>query len=265
MPVRSPHRKGFTLIELMTAVAIIAVLAALAVTLMVYGVGRARMNNASFELAAMMAAAQMSAPNRGVPNYLILYQRPGGPLRVALIDRPDSPALSAADWGNLDLSHLAGLETNPADSTTLTYQRNTDAGVPESVQPVLLDQLELAVSSGVDSGGISFLDLDSNRIERPLPRPFNTIPLESSGTAADLDQATPDLLAGCSFCVSANGVAYGVLRFNTNSTVEILTGPSRAGGSIAFMPSTQSERGFAYKLLVISAPSGIVHTYSEDF
>ncbi len=54
---------------------------------------------------------------------------------------------------------------------------------------------------------------------------------------------------------------YGVLRFNTDGTMEMMTGGAESGGVIAFMPNTSEERGFEPKLLTISAPAGAVHTF----
>ncbi|MBN1205965.1 MAG: prepilin-type N-terminal cleavage/methylation domain-containing protein, partial [Myxococcaceae bacterium] len=53
LPIRPRLRRGFTLIEVMTAVVILIILATLAVTFMVYGVGKARVNNAVFDVAAL--------------------------------------------------------------------------------------------------------------------------------------------------------------------------------------------------------------------
>ncbi len=259
LPARSRLYRGVTLIELMTAVAIIAVLASLAVTLMVYGTGRARMNNTIFDLSALISAAQLSALNRGTPHYVIIYRDPDGEIQAVTMERPDAPPL--VDWNNLDLAHVAGIQEGPWRSPSLVYQRIGAGGVVQDVDPLELDRLKLGMGSGPDSGGISFLDLDSNRINRPLQRPFNTIPLTSTFNPADVNQPTTNLLAGCSFCVAANGVPYGVIRFNTNGTVEMMTGASATGGSIAFMPNTPDERNISHKLLIISAPAGVVHTF----
>lgn len=266
MPARSRLRKGFTLIELMTAVAIIAVLASLAVTVMVYGTGKARMNNTVFDLSALLNTAQLSAMSRGAAHYVILYRDPQGQIQAVLMERPDAPP--AIDWNNLDLAHVPGTPGNPLsgqegpfNSPSLFYEREDAGGVVQLVPPLELDRLKLAMASGPDSGGVAFLDLDSNRINKPLPAPFNTIPMTTLASPANPDLPTTDLLAGCSFCIEATGVPYGVVRFNTDGTVEMMTGGAETGGVIAFMPNTQEERGFIPKLLTISAPAGAVHTF----
>jgi prepilin-type N-terminal cleavage/methylation domain-containing protein len=267
LPARSRLRKGFTLIELMTAVAIIAVLASLAVTVMVYGTGKARMNNTVFDLAALLNTAQLSAMSRGSTHYVILYRDPSGQIQAVLMERPDAPP--DIDWNNLDLSHVPGTPGNPLsgqegpyNSPSLFFQREDAVGVMQMVPPLELDRLKMAMASGPDSGGVAFLDLDSSRVDKPLPAPFNTIPMTTLATPTNPDLPTTDLLAGCSFCVEAAGVPYGAIRFNSDGTVEIATGdPNAGGGVIAFMPNTTDEQGFQPKLLTISAPAGAVHTF----
>jgi type II secretory pathway pseudopilin PulG len=251
----------------MTAVAIIAVLASLAVTVMVYGTGRARTNNAVFDIAAMLSTAQLSAMSRGTPHYVIIYRDPSGQIQSVLMERPDAPP--AVDWDNLDLAHVPGTPGNPLsgqegpfNSPSLFFEREDAAGVVQMVPALELDRLKMAMASGPDSGGIAFLDLDSTRINRPLPAPFNTIPLTTPlALPANPDLPTTDLLAGCSFCVESAGVPYGVIRFNTDGTVEMMTGDAESGGVIALMPNTTEETGVEPKLLTISAPAGAVHTF----
>jgi type II secretory pathway pseudopilin PulG len=249
----------------MTVVAIVAVLATLAVTLMVYGTGRARMNNTVFDMAAMMSTAQLSAMSRGSPHYVIIYRDPQGQIQSVLLERPDAPP--QIDWTALDLSHVPGDpgvpntgQEGPWNSPSLRFQTQDAAGVPVVLPPVELDRLKMAMASGPDTGGIAFLDLDSDRIRRPLPAPFNTIDLNTLAAAPDLNLPTTNLLAGCSFCVESAGVPYGAIRFNTDGTVDIMTGPNRTGGVIAFMPNTSEETGFQPKLLIISSPAGAIKT-----
>ena len=106
MPVRSRHRRGFTLIEVMTAVVILIILTALAVTYMVYGMGKARMNNAVFDATAMINAAQLRAISRGTPHYVFIHQtsrhrtHPRAPAGAGAPGRAARPA----NWNTLDLS-----------------------------------------------------------------------------------------------------------------------------------------------------------------
>lgn len=259
MLARIRHRRGFTLIELMTAVAIIAVLAALSVTAMSYGVGRARMNNAMFDVAAMISAGQLRAISSGVPNYVVIHQENNngvlGRIRISLLERPAEAQPPILNWNGLDL-------TNGPEGA-LQFQR-TQNGVFGLFPAPLRDQLVLGAGSGSDSGGISFVDLDASRIRRPLPAPFNTIPLSTPGfTPAEPNSPTPNLLGGCSFCVAGISRTYGIIRFNSDGTVEVVTGGpgSRAGGTIAFMANTSDEADFVPRLLTISSPAGAVRTF----
>jgi len=270
LPARSRLRRGFTLIELMTVVAIVAVLASLAVTVMVYGTGRARMNNTVFDLQALMATAQLSAVSRSATHYLIIYRDPNGQIQSVMMERPDGRPL-VNWWEDLDLSHVPGTPGDPTsgqegpwNSPDMFYERIDAGGVVQLVPATELDRLKMAMGSGPDSGGVSFLDLDSSRLPRPLPAPFNNIPVTTPGAtpAEGTELPTSDLLAGCSFCIeNSAGVPYGVLRFNPDGTVEIATGPVRSGGIIAFMPNTTEENRFQPKLLIISSPAGAMQTF----
>lgn len=245
-------RRGFTLVEWMAAMAIVAILAALSVTFMLYGGGRARVNNAVFDLAALCSAAQLRALGQGVPHYLVLHQDAQGRLRAALLERPDAqPALT---WSALDLTQ--------GPEVALAFERTRPDGTRETVNAPLRDVLTLGASTGPDSGGIAFLDLDSARLRRPLPAPFNTIALTTPAfTPAELEQPSRELLAGCSFCVEGVGLPYGVIRFNTNGTVELPTSAGGSGGALALMPNTLDETHFAPRLLSISAPAGAVRVF----
>jgi prepilin-type N-terminal cleavage/methylation domain-containing protein len=245
-------RRGFTLVEWMAAMAIIAILASLSVTLMIYGGGRARVNNTVFDLASLYSAAQLRALSRGVPHYIVLHQNSEGRTRAALLERPDAqPALA---WNALDMTQ--------GPEAALAFERTRPNGTVELFHATLRDSLTLGAGSGPDSGGIAFLDLDSARIQRPLPAPFNTLALTTPAfTPPNPDQPSSALLAGCSFCVEGTGQPYGVIRFNTNGTVEVKTGAVSSGATLAFIPNTLDETHFAPRLLSISAPAGAVRIF----
>lgn len=234
MLTRSRLHRGFTLLEVMAAVVILIILSALAATFMVYGMGRARMNNAVFDVAALINSAQLRAISRGTPHYIFIHQTADGRVRIHLLERPDAPRLSMAQWAALDLSQ----------------------GPAAAVNALSRDQLVLGSSTGPDSGGLAFLDLDSRRIGRPLPAPFRAIPVTTAVTPGDPDMPTPDLMAGCNFCINPSGEPYGVLRFNSDGTMEVLTGNAPSGAVIAFAPNTRNETGIVPKLLAVSAPAG---------
>jgi hypothetical protein len=234
----------------MTVVAIVAIMASLSYTVMVYGAGRARMNNTVFDVAAVVSTAQLRALSRGVPHYMLVFQDADGQVTVSVLERPDLGP--APIWDALDLT--AGPEA------ALAFERTLPNGTIEPVDALLRDRVTMGVGSGPDSGGIAFMDLDSPRIRRPLPAPFNTIPLASAFAPANLNLPSSELLAGCSFCI-AGARPYGVIRFNTNGTVQPMTGDAETGGTIAFMPNTTEESNFEPRLLTISAPAGAVRVF----
>jgi len=234
----------------MTVVVIVFVLAALAGLSGAYGLGRARMNNAVFDVAALSTSAQLRAISRGAPHYLFVRQTADGRLRVHLIERPDSPPLSPSQWASLDLTQGPG--------KALEFTRTLPDGTQVQSNALLRDQVVLGSSTGPDSGGLAFLDLDSQRIQRPLPAPFSAVALTTAATPTDVDRPTRDLMAGCNFCINPAGEPYGALRFNPDGTMEVVTGNARSGAVIAFAPNTRNEAEIAPKLLTVSTPAGAV-------
>ncbi|WP_224244694.1 pilus assembly FimT family protein [Hyalangium gracile] len=248
MPARSRLRRGFTLIEVMTAVVILIILAALAVTFMVYGMGKARMNNAVFDVTAMINSAQLRAISRGSPHYIFIHQTPDNRVRILLMERPDAPPV-IPNWNTLDLTQ--------EPDVVLAFTRILPDNSVETRNAPIHDQLVLGAGSGMDSGGLAFLDLDSTRITKPLPAPFSAIAMSTpTVTPSELNKPTQNLAAGCNFCVSPSGRPYGVLRFNADGTMQVMTGDAVSGAVIAFAPNTDDEKGFTPKLLSVSAPAG---------
>jgi prepilin-type N-terminal cleavage/methylation domain-containing protein len=248
---RSRVRRGFTLIEMMTAVAIVAILASLAVTYMMYGMGKARMNNAVFDATALISGAQLRAMSHGTDHFVFISQSASNRTRIQVLEMRDPPPLTPANWNTLDLS--AGPEA------ALTFTRTLPDGTLQTVKPSTRDELVLGVhdADGLSSGGLAFLDLDSTRIRKPLPAPFSAIAITTpSVTPSNVNQPTQNLMAGCNFCVNSSGFAYGVLHFNADGTMDVVTGNAESGAVIAFAPDTEDEKGFSPKLLTISHPAG---------
>ena len=232
------------MIEVLTVIAILGVLGAMASTAIYYGMGRARMSNTLFDISALMSVAQLRAISHGTPHYVIFHRNEQGRLRASLVERPTADDSDIA-WGSLDLSNGLG----PA----LAY---TEGGTIKDA--LERDFITLASGSGPDEGGISFLDPDAKNIE--LPAPFSAIEATTQTNASPIDEPTNELLAGCTFCILGGGSEYGVIRFNSDGTVTMRTGPEM-GGLLSFMSNTAEGKDVGYKLLVISAPAGVVRVF----
>ncbi|MDC0713059.1 prepilin-type N-terminal cleavage/methylation domain-containing protein [Stigmatella sp. ncwal1] len=258
MPVR-PRSRGFTMIEVLTVIAILGVMAALASTAIFYGMGRARVSNTLFDLSALMSVAQLRAISHGTPHYLVIYRLNQTRLRASLVER-QTPDDSDIDWGNLDLSDGLG--------AALAYnETDPDTGVVTLRNAIERDTITLASGSGPDEGGINFLDPDAEGVIRDLPAPFSAIkPTTPLFNPPALNEPTTELLAGCTFCINGNGADYGVIRFNADGTVTMRTGganPTREpGGVLSFMSNTAEGKDVGYKLLVISTPAGVTRVFS---
>lgn len=224
----SVSHRGFTLVEVMVAVAILGILAMLATTFMVYGTGRARLNNAAFEVTAMLSVAQIRATSTGVPHYAVFFQE-GPRAGVYLLERADNP-LAPVDWTTADLTNAL-----------------------EKVGGTVRDRILLATS---DTAAVDFAVLDSATLPiSALPEPFAAIPLTPGGSSTPLAKA-------CSFCVAGGvGGTRGVLRFNPDGTVRVMTAQAPGGGVIALTPNTEQQRNLHTRLVVISAPAGVFRVF----
>jgi prepilin-type N-terminal cleavage/methylation domain-containing protein len=262
LSIRSRLRRGFTLIEVMTATVIIIILMALAVGLL-SGAGKARMNNAVFDVASLISAAQMRAVSTGVPHYIFIHWPPArGPansyLRVHMLERPDEPGpggvvLTPAWWDSLNLvngpEEALGFQPNGAATPTDAFNRGT---------------VGLGVSTGPDQRDVAFLDLNSQRVSGLLRPPFTTITLDTAAEANPLDLPSADLMTGCNFCVNPGGdEPYGVLRFNADGTMQVMTNRdnARTGAAIAFAANTNDEQSVTPRLLIVAAPAGATIVY----
>ena len=247
----------------MTAAVILIILMALALGMLSFA-GRARMNNAVFDVASLISAAQMRAVSSGVPHYILIHRPPARDvsdsyLRIHILERPDEPgpggvAVDTAFWNGLNLAN------GPAQA--LAFQPD---GAPTATNAINRGTVGLAISTGPDRRDVSFLDLNSGRVRGLARPPFNNILLDTPVEASPLDLPSPDLLAGCNFCVNPSGTEpYGVMRFNADGTMQVMTGdpnPPRTGAAIAFAPNTADEQAVVPRLLVVSAPAGATVVY----
>ncbi|HLM46736.1 MAG TPA: prepilin-type N-terminal cleavage/methylation domain-containing protein [Myxococcaceae bacterium] len=140
---------GFTLIEVLVAVAILGVLVTLAGMAVFHGTARVRVSNAAFEVGALYTAAQLRATSMGVPHYVVFHDD-GTDFGAYLLERPD--ALGAYNWTAEDVLN------------------------PTQVGGTRHEQLRLSRESG-----LGFVNLARPGL-RPLPAPFASIPLTPSGT-----------------------------------------------------------------------------------
>jgi hypothetical protein len=151
------------------------------------------------------------------------------------------------NWDALNLTNgpeeALAFQPNGAATPTNAFNRGT---------------VGLGIGTGAERRDVAFLDLDSQRIRGLLRPPFNTISLTTTATAAPLDLPSGDLLTGCNFCVPGGGEAYGVLRFNADGTMQVMTNTAnaRTGAAIAFAPNTDDETAVTPRLLVVAAPAG---------
>lgn len=225
--------RGFTLIEMMVVVGIVGILAALAGTAFIYGTGRARVNNATYEAVAMMAAAQIRASSTGFPHYVMFFER-GQELGVQLVEREERRGLATPLW---DSSVDPLVETTMGNVRIVDRIRMSNAG--------MLSRGQTRFSAVADFGA-------------RLSPPYAAFALTPSGTT--------DLGRGCTFCQpGAGGSVYGVIRFMPNGTVSIVTGPNPGtpGGAVALSVNAEQETAQA-RLIAVSTPTGAVRVIRDQ-
>ena len=147
---------GFTLVELLTTVAILGVLVTLAGVAVFHGTSRVRVNNAAFEVGALYSAAQMRATSMGVPHYVVFHDD-GTEFGAYLLERTD--ALGSFNWASDDVTNA------PA------------------VGGVRHEQLRLSRESGLGFMDLTAPTRTSPRCPRPSP-PFHSRPRARAGCSA---------------------------------------------------------------------------------
>lgn len=221
MRIRSRRAAGFTLIEAVIVVGVIAILAALAGLGLIYGTQRARVNNAAFSLGALTAVAQMRAASTGHSQYLVVYQSSTGAAGALVIHRED---LTNPDWGVVDLS---------TDISDLSKWQTKGIG-------------QVIEHFALTGGGFSFRTLDGLAT---LPVPYGSISLTKSGTSSDLMKA-------CTFCRDVTGGTLGALRYRPEGIVTDSINARLSGAALAIATATSAEQP-NIKVLAVTIPAGI--------
>ena len=224
-----------TLLELMVVIAIAGILATMAVVELFYGTGRARLNNATWEIAALSSAAQMRAAGRGFPNYVVFYESVGE-TGVLHFERDERAGIVDPAWSAVD-------PTNPGTFAA--------GGVPVRVHE------RIRFTGAWGRGGMHFESLAGFSLAaRP---PYWAIPTMPAGASG--------LMAACSFCqAGANGSVIGAIRYAPDGTASVVTGPEAArlaGGAVALATDRPNEAGHP-RLIAFSVPTGAVNVIYRD-
>ncbi len=223
------RRTGFTLIEAIIVVGLIALIAALGAAAFRNTTGKARLQNALFEISALGTVAQMNAAQSGIPNYLVFFET-NSQWGVAHVERHD-PEPTLAQWQAMVLG---------AKAPDLN-----ERWLGGSVR----DVLKLSDSGGVALSPFSTSGYSATTVKRP----FAQITPTASGTSSEL-------LKSCNFCVSASGGTLGVLRFEPSGVMR----RSPDGGPLSLLVSVRVSRAGENqrpKLIAFSNPAGLVKVF----
>jgi prepilin-type N-terminal cleavage/methylation domain-containing protein len=237
---RTRASAGMTLLEMMVVVAIIGILAAMAVVEVLYGTGRARLNNATWEISSLSSVAGMRATSRGLPNYVVFYES-GNETGVLHFERQERSGIPKLVWNNVD----------PLDPDTLA-----GTVTPPLPRVRIHDRIRFAGTIGWERGGVRFERLAGFPLMRP---PYAAIRAEPAGGSG--------LMAACTFCqAGANGSVLGAIRYASDGSATIETGPEAArlaGGAVALAVDRADEAAHP-RLIAFSVPTGAVNVIHGD-
>jgi hypothetical protein len=85
-----------------------------------------------------------------------------------------------------------------------------------------------------------------------LKPPFSALPTAVVGGAK--------ALAGCTACIAGTGGTRGVIRFESDGTIRLVTGASTKG-VLLYLQNTRSGESATPKTIAIAAPAGVVKVF----
>lgn len=229
---------GFTLIEAMIVVAIIGVVTSLAGIALSYGMGRARLKNASFEITALTSAAQIRANSTGVPNYIVFYQ---GTTEFGVMHLQGSTEPDLATWGSVDVDKLYGATSNNTQLPVVGWQ--------------LIDQLVLSRSGSIAFAPLSGFSSSTTFTQAVTNSPFRTVNLTAPGGNG--------LGAACNFCVAASGGWIGALRFSPDGTMRASPNNPALTSALLGIQINRPDESLNPKLFAFGLPSGLVKVFDR--
>jgi prepilin-type N-terminal cleavage/methylation domain-containing protein len=225
-PAKHERRdRGFTLIEVMTVVAILGVLTAMAVAVFDTVGKRGALQNATFDLQGTMMSARTRAVSRGYPVWVLIYPTAN---RAGLVG--GAGAFSVVEDRNS------------------TYART----------PWMLFTLPLKANVRGETGTVSavyFLEDYSKRVR------FETL---TPGRVGLLGAPFLTLAAKtCSFC-SGSDPLVGAIGFFPDGSARFVDGEGEYVSATNHTLALRSLEGRTQQLLAISGPSGYMAVFSSD-
>ena len=200
-------QKGFTLIELMIVVAIIAVLAGMMISLMPNATRRARLNGSTMDVMTQLMAARQQAQARG---------------RDVVVAIVQGANVAQCVGGMADTNCVRYVVFEDTDSTF----SNTTVATFDPASPSADGGLKVIEQGTLDR----FVAMGLGDLTYTAPAaPYASLPAPDAG--------------GCSFCAVAGR---GYVRFTADGTAFVETPASAAGATLFFTTGGQKEtRGIA--------------------